>query len=236
MQAGTTPIFNVFCMTWTQYLLGVEPTIPLGQCWVPPYCRLLRSAGATEGILATMELHQEPPQGESTLIVRVMLIFYLYFNIRRFTKYWIGDYSHSLPRKATWRSVWHGCDYLTVGTTSNPMCSCPQRGINESAPTTLPKVLFVCLFVCGISLTSGQLISELFPDCTRSCFLQVVSRRRGGDRIYEMRCLFVAVGPNARFIVLPSPVCKLYCNTSPPTQLSEKSSRITLTLKRLEKK
>ena len=24
-----------------------------------------------------------------------------------------------------------------------------------------------------------------------------------GDRIYEMRCPFVAVGPNARFIVLP---------------------------------
>ena len=63
--------------------------------------------------------------------------------------------------------------------------------------------LFVCLFVCGISLTSDQLVSELFPDCTRSCFSQVVLRRRGGDRIYEMRCLFVAVGPNARFIVLP---------------------------------
>ena len=62
---------------------------------------------------------------------------------------------------------------------------------------------FVCLFVCGISLTSGQLVSELFPDCTRSCFSQVVLRCRGGDRIYEMRCLFVAVGPNARFIVLP---------------------------------
>ena len=61
----------------------------------------------------------------------------------------------------------------------------------------------VCLFVCGISLTSGQLINELFPDCTRSCFSQVVSRRRGGDCIYEMRCLFVAVGLNARFIVLP---------------------------------
>ena len=59
------------------------------------------------------------------------------------------------------------------------------------------------LFVCGISLTSGQLINELFPDCTRSCFSQVVSRRMGGDRIYEMRCLFVSVGPNARFIVLP---------------------------------
>ena len=61
----------------------------------------------------------------------------------------------------------------------------------------------VCLFVCGISLTSGQLVSELFPDCTRSCFSQVVLRRRGGDCIYEMRCLFVAVGPNAGFIVLP---------------------------------
>ena len=59
------------------------------------------------------------------------------------------------------------------------------------------------LFVCGISLTSGQLFNELFPDCTRSCFSQVVSRRRGGDHIYEMRCPFVAVGPNARFIVLP---------------------------------
>ena len=60
-----------------------------------------------------------------------------------------------------------------------------------------------CLFVCGISLTSGQLFNELFPDCTRSCFSEVVSRRRGGDRHYEMTCLFVAVGPNARFIVLP---------------------------------
>ena len=59
------------------------------------------------------------------------------------------------------------------------------------------------LFVCGISLTSDQLINELFPDCTRSCFLQVVLRRRGSDFIYEMRCQFVAVGPNARFIVLP---------------------------------
>ena len=59
-----------------------------------------------------------------------------------------------------------------------------------------------CLFVCGISLTSGQPFDELFPDCTRSCFSQVLLRRRGGDRIYEMRCLFVAVGLNALFIVL----------------------------------
>ena len=59
------------------------------------------------------------------------------------------------------------------------------------------------LFVCGISITSGQLINELFPDCTRSCFSQVVLCHRGGDCIYEMRCLFVAVGLNACFIVLP---------------------------------
>ena len=67
----------------------------------------------------------------------------------------------------------------------------------------LYSVIQDCLFVCGISLTSGQLVNELFPDCTRSCFSQVVLRRRGGDRIYEMKCLFVAVGPNARFIVQP---------------------------------
>ena len=54
-----------------------------------------------------------------------------------------------------------------------------------------------CVSACGISLMSGQLVSELFPDCTRSCFPQIVLCRRGGDRIYEMRCLFVAVGPNA---------------------------------------
>ena len=59
------------------------------------------------------------------------------------------------------------------------------------------------LFVCRINLTSGQLFNELFPDCTRSCFSQVVLRRRGSDSIYEMRCLFISVGPNARFIVLP---------------------------------
>ena len=59
------------------------------------------------------------------------------------------------------------------------------------------------LFLCWISLTSGQLINQLFPDCTRSCFSKVVLCRWGGDRIYEMRCLFVAVGPNTRFIVLP---------------------------------
>ena len=42
------------------------------------------------------------------------------------------------------------------------------------------------LFVCGISLTSGQLITELFPDCTRSCFSQVVLRRRHCTKYHDM--------------------------------------------------
>ena len=89
---------------------------------------------------------------------------------------------------------------LEIDLTSLPLCS---KVHSAHPPSPCSEDVKDCLFVCGISLTSGQLISELFPDCTRSCFSQVVSRRRGGDRIYEMRCPFVAVGPNARFIVLP---------------------------------
>ena len=63
--------------------------------------------------------------------------------------------------------------------------------------------LFVCLFVSGVSLKSGQLVNELFPDCLKVKLFALVLRHRGGDLIYEMRCPFVAVGPNARFIVLP---------------------------------
>ena len=38
MQAGTTTIFHIvhIGITWTQQQLGIEPTKPLGQCWVPP--------------------------------------------------------------------------------------------------------------------------------------------------------------------------------------------------------
>ena len=50
---------------------------------------------------------------------------------------------------------------------------------------------------------SGQLISELFPDCLKVMPYTLVLSRMGGDKIYEMRCPFVAVGLNACFIVLP---------------------------------
>ena len=42
-----------------------------------------------------------------------------------------------------------------------------------------------------------------FQTASRSYFSQVVLGHRGGDHIYELRCLFVALGPNALFIVLP---------------------------------
>ena len=93
----------------------------------------------------------------------------------------------------------HVAGYTVPERQDQPLCRCRKLYCSVQ----IYRSIVYCLFVCGISLTSGQLVSELFPDCTRSCFSQVVSRRRGGDRIYEMRCLFVAVGPNARFIVLP---------------------------------
>ena len=62
--------------------------------------------------------------------------------------------------------------------------------ISECEAHSMVYSMFVnTRFVCGISLTSGQLINELFPDCTRSCFSQVVLRHRGSDGIYV--CLFV---------------------------------------------
>ena len=48
------------------------------------------------------------------------------------------------------------------------------------------------IFTAKTSLDVFSLSRE--PVCTFSVL---------GDRIYEMRCLFVAVGLNARFIVLP---------------------------------
>ena len=61
MQEETTPIFKRLWYDWTKQQPGIEPTNPLGQCWVPPIVALLRSAGVTEDLFVTRELHQEPP-------------------------------------------------------------------------------------------------------------------------------------------------------------------------------
>ena len=42
-----------------------------------------------------------------------------------------------------------------------------RKKSNEKISITLSICYIVRLFVCGISLTSGQLISELFPDCLK---------------------------------------------------------------------
>ena len=110
MQEETTPIFKRLWYDWTQQQPGIEPTNPLGQCWVPPIVAFYDQ----QGLLRT----------------------------------------YSLPGSSI----------------RSPHPGSPQGQ-----------------FICGISLTSGQLVSELFPDCTRSCFSQVVLRRRAGHRIYEMR-------------------------------------------------
>ena len=54
------------------------------------------------------------------------------------------------------------------------------------------------LFVC---LTNSSM--STIQTASRSCFLQAVLCHSDGDGIYEMRCLFVAGGANALFIVLP---------------------------------
>ena len=63
MQEETTPIFKRLWYDWTQQQPGIEPTNPLGQCWVPPIVAfyIYISAGATEDLFVTRELHQEPP-------------------------------------------------------------------------------------------------------------------------------------------------------------------------------
>ena len=79
------------------------------------------------------------------------------------------------------------------------------------------------MFVCGISLTSGQLINELFPDCLKVMLFVLFLMHRGRDSIYEMivcggsltsgqlvkgsfqtRCLFAVVGHYTHSIVLPN--------------------------------
>ena len=58
--------------------------------------------------------------------------------------------------------------------------------------------LFVCLF-----MGSGQLINEFFPDCFKVMFFASCFMPEGGSLIYKIGSLFVAVGLNILFVVLP---------------------------------
>ena len=52
MQEETTPIFKHLWYDWTQQQPGIEPTNPLGQCWVPPIVAFYDQ----QGILRTYSL------------------------------------------------------------------------------------------------------------------------------------------------------------------------------------
>ena len=59
-----------------------------------------------------------------------------------------------------------------------------------------------CLFV-GLVYRPANSSMSSFQTAQGHAFRKLFHAAGGGDRIYEMRCLFVAVGPNGRFIVLP---------------------------------
>ena len=61
----------------------------------------------------------------------------------------------------------------------------------------------VSLFVCSVSLKSGQLFRALSRLPKGHAFRNLFYPTKDSDRIDEMRCLFVAMGLNALFIVLP---------------------------------
>ena len=60
MQEETTPIFKRLWYDWTQQQPGIEPTNPLGQCWVPPIVAFYDQ----QGLLRTYSLPE--PSGAPT--------------------------------------------------------------------------------------------------------------------------------------------------------------------------
>ena len=52
MQEETTPFFKRLWYDWTQQQPGIEPTNPLGQCWVPPFVEFYDQ----QGLLRTYSL------------------------------------------------------------------------------------------------------------------------------------------------------------------------------------
>ena len=59
MQEETTPIFKRLWYYWTQQQPGIEPTNPLGQCWVPPIVAFYDQ----QGLLRTYSLPPRIPTG-----------------------------------------------------------------------------------------------------------------------------------------------------------------------------
>ena len=157
----------------------------------PPYRRLLRSAGATENLFVTRELHQEPPPriptgylppGYAGIKVTNLILLkrtsdYQETNWKNF-KMSVNKFKDksSISKKEleSLGGLLSHCSHVVDGgrTHYRWFYDLYKVILNNNLQRAKLSVAAreVCLFVCGISLTSGQLFNELFPDCTRSCF------------------------------------------------------------------
>ena len=84
-------------------------------------------------------------------------------------------------------------DMKVVKSTSQRTKDSWHMPISIVTTSILTPRLIVC-FIYGISLTPGQLITELFPDCLKVMFFALDVTPQVVDCIYEMMCLFVVVG------------------------------------------
>ena len=73
---------------------------------------------------------------------------------------------------------------------------------------THANIYMFCFYFSGVVLTSKRLFKALSRLPLGHAFC-IVLPHRGGECVYEMRCLFVAAGLNALFLVLPH-LC-VYC-------------------------
>ena len=77
MQEETTPIFKRLWYDWTQQQPGIEPTNPLGQCWVPPIVAFYDQ----QGLLRTYSL----PEGFcNDCMIGIMLHAHTWSNMSNF--------------------------------------------------------------------------------------------------------------------------------------------------------
>ena len=70
MQEETTPIFKRLWYDWTQQQPGIEPTNPLGQCWVPPIVAFYDQQGLLRTCLLPGGSIRSPHPGSHTTTLR----------------------------------------------------------------------------------------------------------------------------------------------------------------------
>ena len=85
MQEETTPIFKRLWYDWTQQPPGIEPTNPLGQCWVPPIVAFYDQQGLMRTYSLPGSSIRSPHPGSLCSIVRcfpkanaIVLFFWLF--------------------------------------------------------------------------------------------------------------------------------------------------------------